>query len=115
MLIFWVLYAIDQVQLDRAKQATKSAILMNLESRMVVSEDIRRQILTYERFSQKWRCTCLQGLTTLRLLNVSNTGATSENATVSSSSPRVLRIGVLFTLNSIIGRSVKATATFWSQ
>ncbi|XLS64987.1 hypothetical protein HN51_024961 [Arachis hypogaea] len=102
MLIFWVLYAIDQVQLDRAKQATKSAILMNLESRMVVSEDIRRQILTYERFSQKWRCTCLQG-------------ATSENATVSSSSPRVLRIGVLFTLNSIIGRSVKATATFWSQ
>ncbi|KAL1348926.1 hypothetical protein AAHE18_07G115600 [Arachis hypogaea] len=49
MLIFWVLYAIDQVQLDRAKQATKSAILMNLESRMVVSEDIRRQILTYER------------------------------------------------------------------
>ncbi|KAG5030120.1 hypothetical protein JHK87_013634 [Glycine soja] len=38
---------VDQVQLDRAKQATKSAILMNLESRMVVSEDIGRQILTY--------------------------------------------------------------------
>lgn len=38
---------VDQKQLDRAKQATKSAILMNLESRMVVSEDIGRQILTY--------------------------------------------------------------------
>ncbi|KAJ7973755.1 mitochondrial-processing peptidase subunit alpha-like [Quillaja saponaria] len=38
---------VDQVQLDRAKQSTKSAILMNLESRMVVSEDIGRQILTY--------------------------------------------------------------------
>ncbi|CAI8619716.1 unnamed protein product [Vicia faba] len=38
---------VDQVQLDRAKQATKSAILMNLESRMVVSEDIGRQVLTY--------------------------------------------------------------------
>ncbi|KAK9676087.1 hypothetical protein RND81_11G052800 [Saponaria officinalis] len=37
----------SQVQLDRAKAATKSAILMNLESRMVASEDIGRQILTY--------------------------------------------------------------------
>ncbi|CAI0628513.1 unnamed protein product [Linum tenue] len=37
----------DPVQLARAKQATKSAILMNLESRMVASEDIGRQILTY--------------------------------------------------------------------
>lgn len=26
--------AVDQVQLDRAKQSTKSAILMNLESRV---------------------------------------------------------------------------------
>lgn len=38
---------VTKVQLDRAKAATKSAILMNLESRMVVSEDIGRQILTY--------------------------------------------------------------------
>ncbi|RAL37159.1 hypothetical protein DM860_004081 [Cuscuta australis] len=38
---------VDQKQLDRAKQATRSAILMNLESRMVASEDIGRQILTY--------------------------------------------------------------------
>ncbi|KAI8023278.1 Mitochondrial-processing peptidase subunit alpha [Camellia lanceoleosa] len=38
---------VDQVQLDRAKQSTRSAILMNLESRMVASEDIGRQILTY--------------------------------------------------------------------
>ncbi|KAJ0964681.1 hypothetical protein J5N97_025819 [Dioscorea zingiberensis] len=38
---------VDQVELDRAKASTKSAVLMNLESRMVVSEDIGRQILTY--------------------------------------------------------------------
>ncbi|KAH0671255.1 hypothetical protein KY285_025471 [Solanum tuberosum] len=38
---------VDMVQLDRAKQSTKSAILMNLESRMVASEDIGRQLLTY--------------------------------------------------------------------
>ncbi|KAL2500979.1 putative mitochondrial-proCES [Forsythia ovata] len=44
---------VDQVQLDRAKQSTKSAILMNLESRMVASEDIGKQILTYgERYVQ---------------------------------------------------------------
>ncbi|KAK4486005.1 hypothetical protein RD792_008666, partial [Penstemon davidsonii] len=38
---------VDSKQLDRAKQSTKSAILMNLESRMVASEDIGKQILTY--------------------------------------------------------------------
>ncbi|KAM0933615.1 putative quinol--cytochrome-c reductase, Mitochondrial processing peptidase [Dioscorea sansibarensis] len=38
---------VDQVELDRAKASTKSAVLMNLESRMVASEDIGRQILTY--------------------------------------------------------------------
>ncbi|XP_047949967.1 mitochondrial-processing peptidase subunit alpha-like [Salvia hispanica] len=38
---------VDAVQLNRAKQATKAAILMNLESRMVASEDIGKQILTY--------------------------------------------------------------------
>ncbi|XP_020691123.1 mitochondrial-processing peptidase subunit alpha [Dendrobium catenatum] len=38
---------VSQIELDRAKQATKSAVLMNLESRMVASEDIGRQILTY--------------------------------------------------------------------
>ncbi|KAH7512958.1 mitochondrial-processing peptidase subunit alpha [Ziziphus jujuba] len=38
---------VDQAQLDRAKKSTKSAILMNLESRMIASEDIGRQVLTY--------------------------------------------------------------------
>ncbi|PIA64572.1 hypothetical protein AQUCO_00100209v1 [Aquilegia coerulea] len=38
---------VNQTELDRAKESTKSAVLMNLESRMVASEDIGRQILTY--------------------------------------------------------------------
>ncbi|KAJ4973298.1 hypothetical protein NE237_006472 [Protea cynaroides] len=38
---------VDQTQLDRAKATTKSAVLMNLESRTVASEDMGRQILTY--------------------------------------------------------------------
>ncbi|KAL4365386.1 hypothetical protein AHAS_Ahas07G0100900 [Arachis hypogaea] len=38
---------VSQVQLNRAKESTKSAVLMNLESRMIASEDIGRQILTY--------------------------------------------------------------------
>ncbi|XP_065636062.1 mitochondrial-processing peptidase subunit alpha [Quercus suber] len=37
---------VDQVLLDRAKQSTKSDILINLESRICASEDIGRQILT---------------------------------------------------------------------
>ncbi|KAG2250690.1 hypothetical protein Bca52824_080826 [Brassica carinata] len=42
---------VNQKHLDRAKAATKSAVLMNLESRMIAAEDIGRQILTYgERF-----------------------------------------------------------------
>ncbi|KAL5576894.1 hypothetical protein UlMin_018593 [Ulmus minor] len=38
---------VTQLQLTRAKEATKSAVLMNLESRMIASEDIGRQVLTY--------------------------------------------------------------------
>ncbi|KAE9616177.1 putative quinol--cytochrome-c reductase, Mitochondrial processing peptidase [Lupinus albus] len=38
---------VSQVQLDRAKKSTKSAVLMNLESRVIASEDIGRQVLTY--------------------------------------------------------------------
>ncbi|KAI9119374.1 hypothetical protein K1719_010049 [Acacia pycnantha] len=38
---------VDQVQLDRAKQTVKSTILMKLESRTIVAEDIARLILTY--------------------------------------------------------------------
>ncbi|KAM7254547.1 hypothetical protein ACFE04_003927 [Oxalis oulophora] len=38
---------VTQVQLNRAKEATKSAVFMNLESRTIVAEDIARQILAY--------------------------------------------------------------------
>ncbi|KAJ0007426.1 hypothetical protein Pint_29565 [Pistacia integerrima] len=45
---------LTKAQLNRAKEATKFAVLMNLESIMIVSEDIGRQILTYgERYSWK--------------------------------------------------------------
>ncbi|GJN14989.1 hypothetical protein PR202_gb01873 [Eleusine coracana subsp. coracana] len=38
---------VSQEQLDRAKEATKAAILMNLESRTIATEDIGRQVLSY--------------------------------------------------------------------
>ncbi|KAK6789523.1 hypothetical protein RDI58_013323 [Solanum bulbocastanum] len=49
---------VDMVQLGRAKQSTKSAILMNLESRIVASEDVGRQLLTYGESGAfpEWRC-----------------------------------------------------------
>ncbi|KAL5999991.1 hypothetical protein ACLOJK_034668 [Asimina triloba] len=38
---------VTELELQRAKNATKSAVFMNLESRLIVTEDIGRQILTY--------------------------------------------------------------------
>ncbi|KAH7680744.1 mitochondrial-processing peptidase subunit alpha protein [Dioscorea alata] len=38
---------LSEVEVNRAKNATKSAVLTNLESRAIVTEDIGRQILTY--------------------------------------------------------------------
>ncbi|KAK9266615.1 hypothetical protein L1049_003567 [Liquidambar formosana] len=55
---------VDQKQLDRAKQSTKSAILMNMESRMVSVEDMGRQVLTYGQRLERWNrlLTSLVGL-----------------------------------------------------
>lgn len=36
-------------ELERAKRAATASILMNLESRAIVVEDIGRQLLTYDR------------------------------------------------------------------
>jgi processing peptidase subunit alpha len=38
---------VTDIELARAKNSTISAVLMNLESRVIVAEDIGRQILTY--------------------------------------------------------------------
>ncbi|OQS07451.1 hypothetical protein THRCLA_00532 [Thraustotheca clavata] len=41
------LNGVDDVELSRAKNQLKSSVLMNLESRMILYEDIGRQLLTY--------------------------------------------------------------------
>ncbi len=38
---------VSDIELARAKKAAVSSVLMNLESRAVVAEDIGRQVLTY--------------------------------------------------------------------
>ena len=38
---------VPEAELERAKAAAVSSVLMNLESRAVVAEDIGRQVLTY--------------------------------------------------------------------
>lgn len=38
---------VSEAELERAKAAAVSSVLMNLESRAVVAEDIGRQVLTY--------------------------------------------------------------------
>ncbi|CAA6660621.1 unnamed protein product [Spirodela intermedia] len=38
---------VSEIEFQRAKNTTRSAVLMNLESRMIIAEDIGRQLLTY--------------------------------------------------------------------
>ena len=46
-----------EAELERAKKAAISSVLMNLESRAVVAEDIGRQVLTYgHRCAPRCRC-----------------------------------------------------------
>ncbi|RHY92792.1 hypothetical protein DYB37_002990 [Aphanomyces astaci] len=40
-------HGVDSTELSRAKNQLKSSVLMNLESRMILYEDIGRQLLTY--------------------------------------------------------------------
>ncbi|KAK2654587.1 hypothetical protein Ddye_014443 [Dipteronia dyeriana] len=62
---------VTQEQLNRAKQATKSAVLMNLESRMIVAEDIGRQILTYgERKPMEQFLKIVEGITLSDITNI---------------------------------------------
>ncbi|KAF3785783.1 Mitochondrial-processing peptidase subunit alpha [Nymphaea thermarum] len=62
---------VTEAELYRAKNATRSAVLMNLESRMIICEDIGRQILTYgnrkpvEHFLKAINELTLDGLTTI--------------------------------------------------
>lgn len=51
LLIFGFLSAVDEAQLDRAKQATKSAILMNLESRVCKLCQMSADIMSCVTFS----------------------------------------------------------------
>ncbi|KAG8491510.1 hypothetical protein CXB51_014875 [Gossypium anomalum] len=46
-MLFMMFFAVDWKYLDCDKQSTKSAVLMNLESGMVASEDIAKQVSTY--------------------------------------------------------------------
>jgi len=41
------IFSVTEVELQRAKNSTISSVLMNLESRAIVAEDIGRQLLTY--------------------------------------------------------------------
>lgn len=60
---------VSEAELQRAKNATVSAVLMNLESRVVVTEDIGRQILTYGH--RKPVAEFLEGIQALTLKDIS--------------------------------------------
>ncbi|CAK4098653.1 unnamed protein product [Aphanomyces euteiches] len=58
------LHGVDATELSRAKNQLKSSVLMNLESRMILYEDIGRQLLTYgERESPESICAKVDAVT----------------------------------------------------
>jgi processing peptidase subunit alpha len=61
---------VTEVELQRAKNSTISAVLMNLESRVVITEDIARQILTYGH--RKPVTEFIQGVQALTLEDIAN-------------------------------------------
>ncbi|ETW09190.1 hypothetical protein H310_01616 [Aphanomyces invadans] len=65
------LHGVDATELSRAKNQLKSSVLMNLESRMILYEDIGRQLLTYgERESPDVICAKVDAVTAADLQRV---------------------------------------------
>lgn len=62
---------VGDVELSRARNQLKSSVLMNLESRMILLEDVGRQLLTYgERESVEDICNKIDSVTTDDILRV---------------------------------------------
>lgn len=92
---------IDAKELERAKASTVSSILMNLESKAVVAEDIGRQILTYgERKSPQEFIAAVKALTAGEVAAVAKQALTSAPTLVSvgdlSTVPRYEAVKAMF-------------------
>lgn len=71
------------IELSRAKNQLKSSVLMNLESRMILYEDIGRQILTYgRRESPESICAKIDAVTEQDIMRLARTALTSEPSLV---------------------------------
>ncbi|CCI40389.1 unnamed protein product [Albugo candida] len=75
--------AVDPLELSRAKNQLKSSVLMNLESRMILYEDIGRQLLTYGyRESPQSVCAKIDKVTTDDIQRVMRTAMTERPSMV---------------------------------
>ena len=64
-------HPVHETELQRAKNQLKSSVLMNLESRLVLNEDIGRQLLTYgKREDPNVICDRIDAITALDLQRV---------------------------------------------
>jgi len=79
---------VSEKELERAKNATVSSILMNLESKAVIAEDIGRQILTY-----KYRKSAADFIVDVRALSAADIAKAAAN--LLASNPTVAMSGEL--------------------
>ena len=74
---------VDDMALTRARNRLKSSVLMNLESRLVLGDDMARQVATYgKRESADAVCSRIDAVTTDDLMRVAQRGLKNGNPSV---------------------------------
>ena len=74
---------VDDISLSRARNRLKSSVLMNLESRLVLGDDMARQVATYgERQHADVVCSRIDAVTTDDLIRVAKRGLKSNPSVV---------------------------------
>jgi processing peptidase subunit alpha len=74
---------VDEIALARARNRLKSSVMMNLESRLVLGDDMVRQVATYgKRESADIVCKKIDSVTSDDLLRVAKRGLKNRNPSV---------------------------------
>jgi processing peptidase subunit alpha len=74
---------VDDIALSRARNRLKSSVLMNLESRLVLGDDMARQVATYgERQTASDVCSRIDAVTSDDLIRIAKRGLNNSPSVV---------------------------------